>query len=163
MDILEYALQREQDSETYYRNLAGSCPAGGLQIILTRLAEAEVRHQQVIQRMKEKTMPGAWADPFLADVKDALRQIRDRGGKIDPGMTQIELYQKAQGFEKESWDMYLKAAAEATTAAGKTVLERLAGQEKMHYQILGTIIELVSRPLAGNWLENAEWYHLEEY
>jgi hypothetical protein len=29
--------------------------------------------------------------------------------------------------------------------------------------MLDTIVEFVSRPEPGNWLENAEWYHTDEY
>jgi rubrerythrin len=163
VDILEQALQREQDSEAYYRQLAASCPHDGLQTILLRLAEAEVRHQQVVRQMKEETGARLGADPFLMEVKGVFAQIHDRGSKIDPSITQVELYQKAQGFEKESWDLYLRAAAAAKSADARTVLQRLAGQEQMHHRILGTIIELVTRPLLGNWLENAEWYHADEY
>lgn len=34
-------------------------------------------------------------------------------------------------------------------------------EEKKHYFLLDNIIEFVSRP--EQWLENAEFYHLEEY
>jgi len=35
------------------------------------------------------------------------------------------------------------------------------GKEKRHDLILENIIDFVNRP--KSWLENAEWYHLEEY
>ncbi|MBN2451582.1 MAG: ferritin family protein [Lentisphaeria bacterium] len=163
MDIFAFALSREQDSEAFYRTMKAGCGDPGLQAILGRLADAEVRHQKVIRRMQDKSPAYVEEDPFLGDVKGAFTAIRDRSAKVADGMSQLALYEKAQGFEKESWELYEKAAAEAESEAARTVLLRLAGQEKMHYQILGTIIELVSRPLPGNWLENAEWYHLEEY
>jgi hypothetical protein len=39
----------------------------------------------------------------------------------------------------------------------------LAAEEKKHLRIMENIVEFVSRPEPGNWLENAEWYHLDEY
>ncbi len=33
----------------------------------------------------------------------------------------------------------------------------------MHCEIIDSIIEFVSRPVDGNWLENAEWFHTDDY
>ena len=40
---------------------------------------------------------------------------------------------------------------------------KLAGEEEKHLRIVRAITEFVSRPEPGNWLENAEWHHLQEY
>jgi hypothetical protein len=37
----------------------------------------------------------------------------------------------------------------------------LADEEKKHMILMENLIEFVSRP--DTWLENAEWYHLDEY
>ena len=163
MDIFEFAMSREKESEAFYRELAGDCPNEGLSSILIRLADSELRHQKVIEAMSSKAEPTTQDDPFLADVKSIFKTILDRKTALDFGVSQVELYRKAQGFEKDSWDMYEKAAETADSEAAKAVLNRLASQEKRHYQILDSIIEMVSRPLPGGWLESAEWYHLDEY
>jgi hypothetical protein len=36
-------------------------------------------------------------------------------------------------------------------------------EEDKHLRIMENIVEFVSRPEPGNWLENAEWHHLETY
>jgi rubrerythrin len=41
------------------------------------------------------------------------------------------------------------------------IFHKIADEEKKHYLILQEIIDFVSRP--QTWLENPEWYHLEEY
>ena len=43
----------------------------------------------------------------------------------------------------------------------KRIFQKLAEEEKKHYFLLENIIQFVSRP--ETWLENAEFYHLEEY
>jgi len=39
----------------------------------------------------------------------------------------------------------------------------LAKEEANHLRIMENIVEFVTRPEPGNWLENAEWHHLNEY
>jgi rubrerythrin len=163
VDIYEFALAREKDSETFYRDVAAGCTNPGLQGILLRLADAEVRHQEIVEAMRAKTGAKIATDPFLRDVKGMFTAIRNRNTSLVADAPQLDLYRKAQGFEQESWEMYTKAAAEAKTEEARTVLHRLAAQEKMHLQVLETLCELVSRPLMGRWLENAEWYHLDQY
>jgi rubrerythrin len=163
VDIFDYALDREKDSEAYYRRLATECSVPGLKAILTRLADAEVRHQHIVAKMRTRETAKVEEDPFLQEVKGLFTSLRDRGEKLDVAMSAADLYRKAQVFEKESWDMYQKAAEAAPTDAARTILHRLAVQEKVHYQIVGTLVELVSRPEPGNWLEFAEWYHLDQY
>jgi rubrerythrin len=55
----------------------------------------------------------------------------------------------------------MEKANEVTEEYQKEIFQRLADEEKKHYFLLENIIEFVSRP--ETWLENAEFYHLEEY
>jgi rubrerythrin len=45
----------------------------------------------------------------------------------------------------------------------RQILLRLAGEEDRHCRIMENIVAFVARPEPGNWLENAEWHHLDEY
>lgn len=76
-------------------------------------------------------------------------------------MSEIELYKKAQVIEKTTETFYLEKAAIVTDECQKHIFHKVADEEKKHYLTLENIIEFVSRP--AQWLENAEWYHLEEY
>lgn len=69
--------------------------------------------------------------------------------------------QLAQDIEERSLDFYLEKANEITEEYQKEIFLRLADEEKKHYFLLENIIEFVSRP--ETCLENAEFYHLEEY
>jgi rubrerythrin len=113
--------------------------------------------------MREGALVSAADDGFLAGMKADFAEFRDRGKALLDEMSQLDLYRKAQGFEKESMELYIEKAEETEDPAMRRVLVSLASQEKMHYNILDTIIILVSRPELGNWLEDAEWFHLEQY
>lgn len=162
MNVLQFAFQRELDSEAYYRDLAGKCTDEGLKCILERLANAEVRHAEVIRQMQGKVLAKLPEDTFLADVRGMFTRMRDRG-EFNFDMEQIDVYVKAQGFEKETMELYTSKAKETDDPVTRSILEKLAFQEKRHFQILQTIIEMIGRAREGGWLENAEWFHLDEY
>jgi rubrerythrin len=87
--------------------------------------------------------------------------MKEGNEKFDIDAGQIELYKKAQDIEKKSRDFYLEKAEEVEEDFQKETFRKLAEEEKKHYFLLENVIQFVSRP--QTWLENAEFYHLEEY
>jgi len=160
MNIFEYALQMEKDGEDYYRQLAQKTANKGLKTILTMLADEEVKHYNAIEKIKT-TEPHMAETTILTDAKNVFVQIQKSGESFDFDLGQAELYKKAQDIEERSRDFYMEKANEVKEGYQKEIFLRLADEEKKHYFLLENIIEFVSRP--ETWLENAEFYHLEEY
>jgi rubrerythrin len=160
MDRYEYAMQMEKDGEKYYRQLAEKTSDKGLKTILAMLADEEVMHYNLIKNMKT-SQPTLAETTLLNDAKNVFAQIRDSNEAPGTDLGQIELYKKAQDIEKKSQDFYQEKANEAEKEYQKGILLRLANEEKKHYFLLENIIEFVSRP--EQWLEDAEFNHLEEY
>ncbi len=159
-DIFEYAMQMEKDGEDYYRQLAQQTANKGLKTILVMLADEEVKHYNAIERMQ--TAEAHMAETtILTDAKNIFAQIKESGESFDFDIKQTELYKKAQDIEEKSRDFYLEKANEVKEECQKGLFLKLAEEEKKHYFLLDNIIEFVSRP--EHWLENAEFYHLEEY
>ena len=103
------------------------------------------------------------AGTFRSDAKNVFQELSESKASFDFSTPQVDLYKKAQETEQKSRDFYLKQAEEAASPGMKETLLAIAHEEKLHYDMLETMIELVSRPQPGNWLENAEWYHSDEY
>ncbi len=160
MYILEYAMQMEKDGEHYYRQIAQQTTNKGLTTILTMLADEELKHYNAIKTMKTDK-PQMAATTILADAKNVFVQLKEAGEKFDLDAGQIDLYKKAQEIEEKSRDFYLGKADEVEEEFQKELFIRLAEEEKKHYFLLDNIIEFVSKP--EQWLENAEFCHLEEY
>jgi rubrerythrin len=160
MNIFEYAMQMEKDGEDYYRQLAQQTTNKGLKAILTMLADEELRHYNILEKMKTADAEIA-ETTILADAKNVFAQIKESGEPCSVDLGQIDLYRKAQDIEKKSRDFYREKANEATEEHHKEIFLRLAHEEEKHYFLLDNIIEFVSRP--ETWLENAEFCHLEEY
>ncbi len=160
MNIYEYAMKMEKDGEAYYRELAGKTVNKGLKNIFTMLADAEVVHYDIFRKMRDDGQASVGGTEILSGVKNVFEKMwEEKDTNVD--ISEIELYKKAQEIEKLSKDFYLKQAEEVKDAAQKDIFLKIAEEEKMHFFILERITDFVSRPLT--WLENPEWYHLEEY
>jgi len=160
MNIYEYAVQMEKDGEDYYRQLAQKTANKGLKTILTMLADEEVKHYNALEKMKTEK-PHIAETRILTDAKNVFVQIKESGESFDFDIKQTELYRKAQDIEKKSHEFYTEKANEVTEEYRKELFLKLADEERKHYLLLDNIIEFVSRP--EHWLENAEFYHLDEY
>ena len=53
MNIFEYAMDFEKDSENYYRNLAKDTQQPGIKKILLMLAGEEVKHYQALEELSK--------------------------------------------------------------------------------------------------------------
>ncbi len=160
MDIYDYAMQMEKDGEDLYRDLASKTVNKGLRSILTMLADAEVKHHKLFQNMKRNDKVTMADTSILNDVKNVfIKMKQEESFEVD--VSQIELYRKAQGIEKLTQAFYLDKAGEVEDKSQTGIFLRIANEEKRHYFILESIINFVNRP--ASWLEDAEWYHLEEY
>jgi len=159
VDIYEYAMQLEKDGENFYREVASKTVNRGLKTILMMLADAEVRHYRLFENMKNNDKVGMPDSPILNDVKNIFIEMREKK-QFETDVSQIELYKKAQGIEKQTRDFYLDKA-KGVVPDQKEIFLKIAEEEKRHYLILENIIRFVSQP--DIWLEDPEWYHLEDY
>ena len=161
MNIFDYAMQMEKNGEVYYRELAKKTNFERLKSILNMLASDEVKHFEVLKKMKEDNRPDMAETQILSNVKNIFQEIKEKGEKIELDNSNIELYNKALDIEKKSEDFYLHKSAESENLDQREILKKIAEEEKKHYHLIENIIEFISRP--NNWVENAEFYHLDEY
>ncbi len=80
--------------------------------------------------------------------------------EIDVDVSQVEIYKKALKVEAVSQKFYLERADEEKDSHRKEIFLKLAEEEKNHCVLLENLIGFVSQP--ADWLENPEWYHLDE-
>ena len=160
MDIYEYAMQMEKDGEDFYRQIAEKTQSKGLRTISNMLADDEVKHYEIIKMMKT-IKQSVTETAILNDSKNIFEKMRDTEELLDPNTESIELYKKARDIEKKSQDFYLGKSNEVKDESHREIFLKLAEEEKKHFFLLENIIDFISRP--QEWLENAEFVHLEEY
>lgn len=164
MHVYKYAMKMEQDGEKFYRELAGTCRVEGIKGILTMLADEEVKHYNLIAHLQKRAGNLSLAEsPVLENVKNIFVRMKEEKNDLYFATSDLESYRKAMAIEKMSQEFYLDKAAEVGEGEVRQIFLRLAGEEAKHFRIMENIVEFVARPEPGNWLENAEWHHLDEY
>ena len=160
MDIYKYAKQMEVDSRKFYLDLAEKTNNKRLKSILTMMANSEARHYNVISDMQrnDKTELSAETE-VLSKAKNIFMRMKEEKD-FDVGSSFIESYKKALESETDSQKFYLERADEEKDSHRKEIFLKLAEEEKNHCVLLENIIGFVSQP--ADWLENPEWYHLDE-
>lgn len=145
MNVLEFALKREKESEETYRQLAKESKSEGLRKIFKMLAEEESNHFLVVE-----------------EIKYDLKVLSPLSGKIDPEAivsyfvndesgfyvpeNELETYKECLKVEEQSRDFYKDEAKKARSAEVKEALLLLAEEEHKHMMLLENIIEHVSHP-----------------
>ncbi len=169
MDMYVFAMQMEKDGESYYRELAEKSKSEGLKKIFTMLAEEEVKHFEFIKDLRNETSSAEVADTeILSDVKNIFEEMRAGSLDFKQGLyidttEETNAYRKAREIEESSRDFYLEKAEESVGQPTELLFRKLAREDDKHYRIMDNIVEFVSRPEPGNWLEDAEFYHLDQY
>jgi rubrerythrin len=165
MDTYQFALQMEKDGENYYRLLAKESTVPGLDKVFTMLADEEVKHYKTIENLSRT---GKTSQPvetkILENVKNIFVSMKEIKEELHIDTTKVaDEYRKACTLEKMSRTFYLEKADLVEGAQARQVFLRLAREEASHLQVMENIVEFVTRPEPGHWLENAEWHHLEDY
>ncbi len=160
MDIYKYAMQMEVDGRHFYLDLAEKTNNKGLKNILTMMADSEAKHYNVILSMQRNDKTEFSADTeVLTKVKNIFMKMKDEK-EIDVDVSQVEIYKKALKVETDSQKFYLERADEEKDPHRKEIFLKLAEEERNHCVLLENLIGFVSQP--ADWLENPEWYHLDE-
>jgi rubrerythrin len=95
----------------------------------------------------------------LTNVKNIFVKMKEEKD-FDVDISQAEFYKKALKVEADAQKFYLERADEEKDPHRKEIFLKLAEEEKNHCVLLENIIGFVSQP--ADWLENPEWYHLDE-
>ncbi len=160
MDIFKYAMQMELDGKHFYIDLAKKTNNKGIKSILNMMAESETKHYNVILSMQKNDKTQYSTDTeVLTKVKNIFMKMKEEK-EIDVDVSQVEIYKKALEVETNSEKFYLERADDEKDPHKKEIFLTLAKEEKSHCVILENIVNFVSQPV--NWLENSEWYHVDE-
>jgi rubrerythrin len=160
MDIYKYALQMELDGRRFYIDLAEKTNNAGIKSILTMMAESEAKHYNIILSMQKNDKTQYSTDTeVLLEIKNIFMKMKDEK-EIDVDVSQVEIYKKALEVETNSEKFYLERADEEKDPHRKEIFLTLANEEKSHCVLLENIVNFVSQP--DNWVENSEWYHIDE-
>ncbi|MFQ5721031.1 MAG: ferritin family protein [Candidatus Aminicenantales bacterium] len=160
MNVFDYAMEMEADGRKFYLEIAAKSKNQGIKTIAKMLANDEQKHFNILKKLKEE-QPVLEKTEILKNAKNVFAEMKDKIDEFIKPESEIELYKKAQEIEKKSENFYLEKAEGLKENYQKEIFKKIAEEEKKHYFLLENIIQFVSRPLT--WLDDAEFYHLDEY
>lgn len=165
MKAFEYAMKMELDGKKFYTEQAGRMADPVLRQIYEELADDEERHYRLFKAMMEgdKISPDeAFRTGILATTKNVFQKLKKSGadiGRFPRGV--IEAWEKARELEDQVEKFYREQATRATEAGEKKIWNQIADEEHKHWVAINHVVDFVNRP--NQWLEDAEWSHLEDY
>lgn len=167
MNVLEFAINMENDGERYYREQAELNRGNGLFVVCGMLADDERNHAALLRSRYES---GSFVLDEGSDV-DRVGNVFSGLGDIGYGdkdiRGQLDFYRLAAERERESIVLYSEmlegAMGEDGSQARADVLlfEFLIRQEEEHLRVLEELVRLLSH--AEEWVEDAEFGNREDY
>ncbi|MCK9253199.1 MAG: ferritin family protein [Clostridiaceae bacterium] len=160
MNLFDYAIKMEREGEQYYRDQAAKNPEHAISRVFTLLAEAEVKHAQLLQRRSDRLS----VDQDLAALRSDKTIFADLDDFKSGAITiprQLDVYELALGLEKKSIEEYTRLKGASTDAADLQLLDFLIEQEEQHYSLFEQLVTLLRRPV--DWVEDAEFGKRDEY
>ncbi len=156
MNAIEIAIKMETDAIAYYGEAAErtSHPVGKKMFL--SIIDDEKRHLKLLEDIFKGLEITARDVSPLKNVKTVFERHRDEMTKRVPATTdEMEALKVAMGMEKEGIEFYIKAASEARTEKEKALFERLAEEEKQHYQVFANTYFFMS--------DTGSWFMWEEH
>lgn len=164
MNIFDFAIEFEIENRKLYEEFAEKTANEDLKSVFLELADEEKKHEKIVRQLKEKQTADNVEAGILPKAKEVLEKIAKGLPKGGEGVfvdEQVDVYKKAIDIEAKSYKFYDEKAEESDSEEVKKAFKRLAEEERKHERIIENIIEMVDRP--NTWLEDARWYHLEDY
>jgi rubrerythrin len=159
MNAYEYAMQLEKEGEVFYRQLAQEANHEGLSKIFTMLANEEVKHYKMFEKLAKNadtvTVPTM---EVFKDAKDVFSEMSKDAVAYSFEDQQIDFYRRAIKTEDKAYELYLDKANEMTNIQHKEIFLKIAEEELKHKELLENILEYVEQP--STWLESAEFRNI---
>jgi rubrerythrin len=161
MNVYEFAMEKEIQSENFYRTLATKATNTGLKKICSMLADEEKAHYRIVEQMSRNAPSEVKESPIPNEAINIFKKMSRSTENFDFDTGQLQLYQKARDNEQESKSFYLEQAEKIDDIRQKEIFRKLAGEEHKHYVLLQNICDFIAKP--QTFLENAEFNHINDY
>jgi rubrerythrin len=160
MNFFDIAKNMESQAIKTYTRLSVEAPLDQLKGVFKVLAAEEQRHYDFFESLQNKSLEVP-ADENILSRSKALLSKWDRDFKAPVLSDLSTAYKKCMQTEQEAVDFYTKEMEKLENDKQKKVIDIIINQEKRHVVLFENLIEFVLKP--GQWLENAEFNHLDEY
>ncbi|MFP4016117.1 MAG: ferritin-like domain-containing protein [Halanaerobiales bacterium] len=161
MDIYEFAMNFERENKDYYLERSQNTDNKHLKYLFEKLAAEESRHEKIVEELKAEKQVESIESDIVSSARETFQNMAEDLPETILPTEEVHIYKQAVELEKKSKDFYLSKAEETNLKHVEKVFRELAREEAKHQMIMENIAEMVDRP--NTWLDDAEWYHMEEY
>lgn len=159
-DIFEFAKKMEMDGKANYLEHKEKISNPAIKRILQMLADEEQNHYDIFDAMQKGA--DVELEPIdLKEVKNVFQEMKDKGEGFDVSGDEVDFYEKAKEVEKNSEELYRKKAEELEDEHMKAKVNEIADEEHRHMLLMQDLIDFIRQP--QQWVENAEFNHMDEY
>ena len=166
MNLLGLAKELEQSAIAFYDECAQSTKTKEFTGIFAALAREERKHFEIFEKWEKREQ--------LPDLDQAVPQVTEVI-KIFDGLseqfhvTSGEFFSRSQIFgmaielERKSIDHYRRIleSTDKEISIHRKLVELIIAQEEGHIEVINALAEFLRHP--GEWLENAEFRHQDDY
>lgn len=162
MKFFDMALDLENRIIEVYRELARRCVAHeGIRNILLMLIQDQERHVRRLTALQGRESSILEDSPVFREARKLFESMQSRRETFSCDLDQVKMYRQALDLLEKKQRLYLDAAETSTSAANRDFLVKISGEEEKQALVLQNIIAMVERP--DQWIEDAEFNHLDEY
>ncbi len=160
--IWETAIDIEDKGISFFDLLQKRTENDELKGVFNFLKEQEIKHKEFFMRIsnnQDATMEAgedaiAYAQKAFSVMKGNIPSDTDLKDSADA-------YETAKKMERDAIDFYTSLLEKTDSKEEQRILKIIISEESIHEKLMDTLIDFVSRP--KEWLENAEWNHLNSY
>ncbi len=172
LEALQLALQTEEEGYELFRKAADAASSEFVKDLFNQLAKDELLHKNLIKKfylhLKDT---GSWAelspedkdlDAHDKEIKTIFSKALDqaKGGTLDIGDSDVEVYRRAVQFEKDGADLYDRLYNETDDEKAKKFYAFLRQMEQEHMELLDNTLQYLENP--DNWYLLQEGWTLED-
>jgi len=162
MKFIETAIEMEELIQNYYLDLADKCAANeGLKTILKMLAGDHEQHVVKFKQMAENECNEFKSTTAYETTINFFRDLQKDNETFSCDINQLNMYKKALDLVGKKLVFYNKCESDLINKKNQVILNEIIKEENQHRFVLQNLIEMLSRPL--EWVENAEFYHMDKY
>lgn len=161
MNVIECAIRMEEEASAHYAQLAAASPVEELRNIFGLLAAAEKEHHDKLTAMLGEVDPAKAEFTALDEAACVFKPLLGKRNLIEELRWDPDGYRHVISEEEKSVKFYEDLASRAEDADTRSILLKLADEERRHMNIVENIYSFVENP--KTYLAWGEFSNLREY
>ncbi|WP_243373257.1 ferritin family protein [Geotalea sp. SG265] len=146
MDLYAFALKMELDGKAFYEKMAAETPYRGLKSVFSMLAEDEQKHYDTIIAIRAGEARTMADTAVLENTRNVFEGIRAEKILAEGMRKEHDAFQYAMKIEADSVRLYEDLAGKERDPAIIALLQKIADEEKKHYNIVENLYDYTLRP-----------------